>query len=102
MFQSLLVSTSSGAGSLYGTFGPARLLIDTDASTSGRRPVTCPSADSRRNIYVNPPHVGGPGRLVQDNTIGGTKFDHVPDEYCRGRRLEKVGGPHVGKAQEWN
>mmetsp|Transcript_4427 Transcript_4427/g.7340 ORF Transcript_4427/g.7340 Transcript_4427/m.7340 type:complete len:306 (-) Transcript_4427:957-1874(-) len=78
----------SGAGSMYGVFGAAAELLDTDASQAkGGKPTS--AADKKRNIYCSPARRGTYGFPIQDRTIGGTHYDFIPDEYCRGRILEK-------------
>ncbi|MEW5299343.1 MAG: hypothetical protein WDW38_004631 [Sanguina aurantia] len=78
-----------GSGSLYGTFGPPSLILDTDASlgASSGRPATAP--EPRRNIYVAAAKKGGYGSPWQHRTIGGHALEAMQDEYCRGRTLEK-------------
>mmetsp|Transcript_22931 Transcript_22931/g.58550 ORF Transcript_22931/g.58550 Transcript_22931/m.58550 type:complete len:305 (-) Transcript_22931:609-1523(-) len=80
----------AGSGSLYGIFGPPRELLDTDASLGAKsgRPASSPVA-GKRNIYVAPQKKGSFGFPWQDRSIGGTRFEFIPDEYQRGRILER-------------
>ncbi len=57
---------------------------DTDASLGARsgRP-RLNDADRKRNIYCNPAKKGTYGFPLQDRSIGQTRFDFIPDEYCR-------------------
>ncbi|GFR52233.1 hypothetical protein Agub_g14766 [Astrephomene gubernaculifera] len=77
------------AGSLYGTFGPNDIFFDPDANA--RRPITAPSDPPRPlgNIYTNNPKRGGPGYPDQYRLLAGGSYKYVPDEYNRGRILEK-------------
>lgn len=96
---------STGAGSLFGTFGPQESLVDLDASASAHRPKQTTMADRKRNLYVNPPKKGSYGYPVSDRTIGQTKLAYIPDTYAYGRTLErqmkkdaraKINKPFVG------
>lgn len=40
-------------------------------------------APGKRNIYVSPAKKGTFGYPWQDRSIGNTKFEFIPDEYCR-------------------
>ncbi|KAL6760705.1 hypothetical protein V8C86DRAFT_2550287 [Haematococcus lacustris] len=80
-----------GSGSLHGIFGPASGQLDTDASLGSRSPnkLLTASLDGKRSIYVNPSKKGTYGYPLQDRSIGQTRYDFIPDEYMRGRILDR-------------
>jgi len=81
---------SAGSGDLYGIFGRPKELLDTDPSTAAKGLGTQKSeADKRKKIYASPAKFGTFGYPVQDRTIGGTRFDYIPDEYAPGRNLDR-------------
>ncbi|KAF5838296.1 hypothetical protein DUNSADRAFT_3092 [Dunaliella salina] len=77
-----------GSGTIYGLFGNPKDMFNTTPLMSQQKPPT-PPVQGKRNIYVSPPKRGTYGFPIQDRSIGGTRFDFVPDEYCRGRLLDK-------------
>ncbi len=61
----MCVCPSAGAGSLYGVFGPATELLDTDASVAAAGPAKKTDVEKKRAIYVTPPKKGTFGFPVQ-------------------------------------
>ncbi|EFJ48730.1 hypothetical protein VOLCADRAFT_120838 [Volvox carteri f. nagariensis] len=83
------------SGSLYGTFGPISLFFAVPEGSGDhsdtRRPITAPvDTDALGNIYTKPPRKGGPGYPDQYRLLSGGSYTYVPDEYQRGRTLEKA------------
>ncbi|GLC42631.1 hypothetical protein PLESTB_001121700 [Pleodorina starrii] len=83
------------SGSLYGTFGPISLFFavpEGSGHDDDHRPITAPQQlqPSLGNIYTNNPKRGGAGYPDQYRLLSGGSYSYAPDEYQRGRTLEKV------------
>mmetsp|Transcript_4205 Transcript_4205/g.7501 ORF Transcript_4205/g.7501 Transcript_4205/m.7501 type:complete len:312 (-) Transcript_4205:364-1299(-) len=84
--------TGLSKGSLEGTFGPSRQLLDTDSVVASRDRLlqsAGPRGVGPRNFYTRPSLEGNGGYPFQYRNIGGTSQTYLPDEYLRGRILEK-------------
>ncbi|GIL77365.1 hypothetical protein Vretimale_2797 [Volvox reticuliferus] len=86
--------SGKASGSLYGTFGPLSLFFaapESGGHDQPRRPITAPvDQEALGNIYTNNPKRGGPGYPDQYRLLSGGSYTYVPDEYQRGRTLEKA------------
>jgi hypothetical protein len=76
-------------------------------SVGGARPLWSAPVVSTRAIYTSPSKVGGPGFPISERTLGRTTFQYFPDEYLRGRTLDKtlkskarerINAPFIGSA----